>query len=127
MNMRTPLARARGLGSAKEGLSHWWAQRLTALALIPLTLWFVFSLAAHLGQDFAAVTGWISSPLVTVALILYLGALFYHSQLGLEVVVEDYVHTKSLKLAAIIVFKFANIILGTAAIIAVLLVAFGAA
>lgn len=126
MSIRSPLARARGLGSAKDGVGHWWAQRVTAVALVPLTLWFVTSLAAHVGQDHTAVMAWLSSPVVAVALVLYLAALFYHSQLGLQVVVEDYVHSESLKLVTLLVLQFANIALAAAAIFAVLSIALGA-
>lgn len=127
MSIRSPLARARGLGSAKDGVGHWWAQRVSAVALIPLTLWFVFSLVAHAGGSHAQVIDWLSSPLVAVPLVLYLAALFYHSQLGLQVVVEDYVHAEWLKLGTLIVLQFANIALAVCAIFSVLKIALGGA
>lgn len=127
MSIRSPLARARGMGSAKDGVGHWWAQRVSAVALIPLSLWFVFSLLSHAGGSHASVVAWLSSPLVAVPLALYLGAIFYHSQLGLQVVVEDYVHSEWLKLSCLILLQFINIALAVSAIFAVLFVALGGA
>lgn len=126
MSIRSPLAVARGLGSAKSGVEHWWVQRVTAVALVPLTLWFVASLVAHVGADYASVMAWLSSPFQAALLILYLVALFYHSQLGLQVVVEDYVHTPLLKIATTIVLQFANILLAVAAIVSVIMIVLGA-
>lgn len=127
MSIQTPLARARGLGSAKDGVGHWWAQRVSALALIPLTLWFVYSLACHAGSSHAELVAWLSSPLVAVPLALYLAAIFYHSQLGLQVVVEDYVHSEWLKLSSLILLQFANIVLAASAIFSILWIALGGA
>ncbi len=127
MSIRSPLARARGLGSAKAGVGHWWAQRVSALALIPLSLWFVYSLLAHAGGGHDAVVIWLSSPLVAVPLALYLGTIFYHSQLGLQVVVEDYVHSEWLKIGTLIILQFINIALAASAIFAVLWIALGGA
>jgi succinate dehydrogenase / fumarate reductase membrane anchor subunit len=93
MSYRTPLGRVRGLGSAKEGVAHWWAQRLTALALIPLTLWFVISVVQMIGADPPQVVEWIGSPVTAILLIVLIGATFHHAQLGVQVVIEDYVHT----------------------------------
>lgn len=126
MNYRTPLKTARGLGSAKDGTAHWWAQRLTALALVPLTIWFVASVAALTGADHAAVVQWISSPVVSVLLVLLVMATFHHGQLGLQVVIEDYVHHEGAKLALIIAVKGLAFVLGVAAIVAILRIAFGA-
>jgi succinate dehydrogenase / fumarate reductase membrane anchor subunit len=125
MDLRTPLARARGLGSAKEGVNHWWAQRVTAVALVPLTLWFVVSLLSVLGEDYAQLVAWIGSPLNTVLLVTFLFSMFYHAYLGLQVVIEDYVHTEAVKLATLLAMKFLLILLGAAAILAVLRIAFG--
>ena len=126
MAFRTPLKTARGLGSAKDGTAHWWAQRLTALALVPLTVWFVASVAALAGADHAVFVQWISSPLVSVLMILLIVATFHHAQLGLQVVVEDYVHNEPLKVGLIIGIKGAAIVLGVASVIAVLRIALGA-
>ena len=105
MNMRSPLSRARGLGSAKTGTDHWWAQRLTALALIPLVIWFIVSMIIVTGADHAAAVGFISSPINAVLLILLIVATFHHGQLGLQVVIEDYIHTRWLEVSLIIAVK----------------------
>jgi len=123
-SMRTPMARVRGLGSAKDGTGHWWAQRLSALALVPLTVWFVASVIAMAGADHAAMTAWVASPVVAGLLILLIVATFYHAVLGLQVVVEDYVHHEGMKFGAIIALKGLGIVLGLAAILAVLTILF---
>jgi succinate dehydrogenase / fumarate reductase membrane anchor subunit len=123
--MRTPLGRALGLGSAKEGVGHWWSQRLTALALVPLSLWFVASIISLAGADFVAFTAWVASPLVSVLLILTILATFWHAMLGTQVVIEDYVHGEGAKLALLVLVRFACFALGLAAVFAVLRIAFG--
>lgn len=127
MQVRSPLARARGFGAAQNGTSHWWSQRISALALIPLTFWFVFSLVTHVGGDYAATVAWISAPTTVVLLIIYLAVTFYHSQLGLQVVVEDYVHHEWLKLGTRIILQFINVIVAVAAILSVLWISLGGA
>ena len=92
---RSALAEARGLGSAKDGVQAWWLERVTAVALVPLTLWLMASLIAFGGRDYAAVISWLSDPLVTLLLVLLLLALFVHLALGLRVIVEDYVHSRA--------------------------------
>jgi succinate dehydrogenase / fumarate reductase membrane anchor subunit len=123
-SMRTPMSRVRGLGSAKDGTGHWWAQRLTALALIPLSLWFVASVVSLAGADHATVTAWVSNPLVAGLLILTIVATFHHGQLGLQVVVEDYVHHEGVKLAALIAIKALSIVLALTGVLAVLTILF---
>src|ERR1700739_4247412 len=91
--MRSPLGRAIGLGSAKEGVEHWWAQRLTAIALIPLSLWFVSAVIGLAGGDLETMQNWVALPLPAILLVLLLIATFYHLSLGLQVVIDDYVHT----------------------------------
>ena len=125
MDLRTPIARARGLGSAKDGTRHWWMQRLTAIALIPLTLWLVASLVAIGAADHAQTVRWIQSPAVSVALLLAIAALFHHAQLGLQVIVEDYVHTEWTKLAALIAVKLLAVAIAAVAAFSVLRIAFG--
>ena len=125
-DLRTPLGRARGLGSAKDGTHHWWAQRLTAIALVPLTVWFVAALVAHAGGDHATVAAWIGSPFTALMFILLIVATFHHAQLGLQVVIEDYVHAEAGKVALIILVKFAAAVLGLASVLAVLRLTFGA-
>ena len=121
--MRSPLARAIGLGSAREGVGHWWAERVSAVALIPLTLWFVASLIAHTGSDHAAFVAWLSTPLATVPMVLLLIALFHHTALGLQVVIEDYVHS-GVKFAAVIAVRLICFALAVAGIVATLRIAF---
>jgi succinate dehydrogenase / fumarate reductase membrane anchor subunit len=125
MSRRTPLGRVRGLGSAKQGTEHFWAQRVTAIALVPLALWFVGSLAAHAGADHAAAKAWLAEPFTAVVMILLVATGFHHAQLGLQVVIEDYVSTEWLKLASIIVVKLGAVALGVAAIFSVAMIAFG--
>jgi len=123
-SLRSNIARARGLGSAKEGVAHWWGQRLSALALIPLGLWLVVSLVCHAGADRAAIVQWLGSPFTLGALALTIIAVFYHALLGLQVVVEDYIHAKGAKFALVILLQFAAFALAAAAIVSLLVVAF---
>lgn len=125
MSLRTPLAKVRGLGSARGGTHHWWAQRLTAIALVPLTLWFIYSLASMVTLDYMAAIGWLQSPLVCVLLILFVIALFYHAELGMRVVIEDYVGYEALKIGGIIVLKFVMWFAALAGIVAILKVFLG--
>lgn len=120
MSLRTPLARVRHLGSAKDGTGHWWAQRLTALALIPLTIWFVASLVSLAGADHAAMAAWMGNPVSAGLMILLVVATFYHAALGLQVVIEDYVHGEGAKMAALIAVKGLCVVLGLTAVLAVL-------
>jgi len=124
MSLRSPLGRVRGLGSAKDGTHHWWMQRLTAVALVPLCLWFVASVAMMAGAGHAAFLAWVASPLVAILLVLLIVAVFHHAQLGLQVVIEDYVSGKGCRLACIVVVKLAAFALGVAAVFAVLKIAF---
>jgi succinate dehydrogenase / fumarate reductase membrane anchor subunit len=124
--LRTPLGRALGLGSAKEGVAHWWAQRVSAVALVPLGLWFCASLIALAGADRAALAAWLHGPVAAILMILTIGAVFYHGALGVQVVIEDYVPSEGTKLAGIVATKLAALLLGVAGIFAVLKLAFGA-
>ena len=124
-DLRSPLARARGLGSAKHGVQHWWAQRLTAVALVPLVVWFAISLVMLSGADYGAVRAWIGSPLVMVLLILTISTGLHHAQLGMQVVIEDYVGSDGWKLALIVVVKFIAALFGLAAVVAILRIGFG--
>jgi len=123
-SMRTDVARVRGLGAAKEGVQHWWAQRLTALALIPLGIWLVASLVCLAGADHAAVALWLGSPFTLGAVALTVIAAFYHATLGLQVVIEDYVHGKIAKFTLIVLVQFGAFALAAAAIVALLVSAF---
>ena len=123
--LRSPLGRALGLGSAKEGVEHWWLQRVTAAALVPLALWFVAALIAHLGADYQTAVAWLRSPLTAVAMILLVIATFVHMALGVQVVIEDYVHHEPARLASLVLVRLACWVLGAAALFAVLRVALG--
>lgn len=125
MSLRTPLAQVRGLGSAKEGAHHWWTQRLTAIALVPLFLWFVASLAAVGTADYATAVEWLRSPINATLLILLIVAMFHHAQLGMQVVFEDYIHTEWLKIASIVLMRFIAVVLAIVSAVAVLRVAIG--
>jgi len=124
MMRRTQLGRVRGLGSAKSGTGHWWAQRLTAIALIPLVIWFVVSVIVLTGAPHAAVVAWLGNPLTATLMVLLIFATFHHAQLGLQVVIEDYVHGEGTRLALIVLVKFAAILLGTGSVIAALKLCF---
>ncbi|MEQ8229956.1 MAG: succinate dehydrogenase, hydrophobic membrane anchor protein [Rhodospirillales bacterium] len=125
MEMRSPLSRVRGLGAAHEGVAHWWAQRLTGIALVPLTLWFIWAVSGLLGADLAAMTAWVGTGQNAVLLILLIVSGMYHAQLGLQVVVEDYVHAEGAKTVTLILIKLGAIFLGVINIFAVLKLTFG--
>lgn len=126
MSLQTPLARARGLGTAKKGVQHWWWQRLTAVVLVPLCLWFIGTIVTMQASDYSTVINWIQSPLVSGLLVFLIAALFYHTQLGLQVVIEDYVHSEWVKITALVVAQFLMVLLALTAVIAVLKIALGA-
>lgn len=105
MSLQTPLARVLGLGSAKEGVGHWWWQRLTAAALVPLGIWFVIAVISLVGAGYAEARAWVTAPLNMVLLIAFTAALLHHAQLGLQVVIEDYVHNEALKLSGLLAVK----------------------
>ena len=120
-----PLARARGLGSAKEGVQHWWAQRISAVALVPLTLWFVYAVVHLAGADQGAVRDWLHRPANAMLMTLLIAAMFYHLALGIQVVVEDYVHREGVKIATILLIKGLIVLLALGALFTVLRVAVG--
>lgn len=124
MSLRTALGRVRGLGSAKGGTHHWWMQRVTAIALIPLTVWIVASFVAMTGADYETVRAWMAMPLVAILFILFIATGLYHLKLGLQVVIEDYVHSEGLKLASQMALTFACVLVAAASIFAVLKIAF---
>ena len=127
MSLRSPIGRVLGLGAAKEGFSHWWLQRVTSVALVPLGLWFVYALLRMPTFQYEFVVAWIAMPLNAVLLMLLIGTLVYHSQLGVQVVVEDYVHHHGLKIATMMLLTFAHVAVAALAIFAVLRIAFGGA
>ncbi len=120
---RSSFARAIGLGSAKEGVETWWRERVTAVALVPLTLWFVGSLIAQSGSDYARFVSWLKSPVTTSLMVLMLIGAFWHTALGLQVIIEDYVHSVA-KIPALIVVRLACFALAVEGILAVIRIAF---
>ena len=122
-DMRSPSARAIGLGSAKEGVREWWAERVSAAALVPLTLWFAAAIIAHSGSDHAAFIAWMKTPLAAILMILLLIALFHHTALGLQVVIEDYVHSGG-RFAAVMAVRLGCFALAATGIVATLHIAF---
>lgn len=125
MSLRSPLSKAVGLGSAKHGFSHWWWQRVTAIALIPLSLWFVYSILSLSGADFATAQAWLGAPFNATVILLFVLTALYHGQTGLQVVIEDYVHTKWVNLTLLLLIKFASVIMAAVAIISVFSVVAG--
>lgn len=117
---RTALGRVRGLGSAKEGVHHWWMQRLTALALIPLCLWFVIGLIQVAMGGYTAAVQWLAEPISAILTALLLIALFHHTQLGLQIVIEDYVHHEGKKIGLILLVKLLSFALAATGIFAIL-------
>lgn len=122
--LRTALREARGLGWAGSGAAHWWAQRLTAVALVPLAIWLVVSLLTLAGGTHGEFVSWLRNPLSTTLALLFLVTLFYHVALGLQVVLEDYIHNNALKVVAVVATQFACIVCAVLGILAVLRVAF---
>lgn len=123
--MRTNIAKVRGLGSAKHGTSHWWAQRVSAVALVPLTVWLLVSIAALAGADHATIVAWIGNPFVTLFLGLFIITGFYHLKLGVQVVIEDYIHSSGTKLVSLLLLNFATLAVGLASFVALLKISFG--
>ncbi len=124
-DLRTPLSRARGLGSAKDGTHHFWHQRLTALLLIPLILWLGFSLAA-LPVEHATLVAWIQQPIATVGLVLLVIVTFYHAKLGLQIVIEDYVSSHSRRMVILLISNLICLLFGAVGVVSVLKISFGA-
>lgn len=124
-NLRSPLGRARGLGSAKDGLHHWWVQRLTALALIPLTVWFVASVIGLVGTNYEQFSTWLSNPLNATIMVVFFASALHHAQLGVQVVIEDYVSHHGWRIASIIIVKFICFGLAALGIVSTLIVTFG--
>lgn len=122
--MRSPLGRAQGLGSAREGVEPWWLVRVIAVALVPLTLWFAASLIALTGSDYTRFVTWLKAPLDALFMVLLLIALFSHLALGLRVVIEDYIHSAA-KIPVLLAVRFGCFALAVAGILATLRIALG--
>ncbi len=124
--MRSHLSRARGLGAAKSGIHHWWAERVTAIALVPLTVWFVYAVLHLLGAPQAAVHHFVASPVNTVLLLALVAMTFHHMQLGLQVVMEDYISSQKWQPVAILLNKAVALLLGLLCAVSILRMAFTA-
>ena len=127
MSLRSPLGRVLGTGSAKEGVQQWWLQRLTSVALVPLSIWFAVSLLSLPSFDHALVAAWMSQSRTALPLVLFVLVGAWHSQLGVRVVVEDYVHATGVRTLTLVVVTFAHALLAAAGVFAILKVAFGSA
>ena len=126
MSLRSPLGKVLGLGTAKDGTDHWWAQRMSAVALALLGTWFVASLLRLPGLEQAVVVDFIRAPLNGILMALLCATLAYHSYLGVQVVLEDYVHAPGLKVVSLVASRFAHIFVAVASIYAVLKIGLGA-
>ncbi len=120
MQLRTPLSLTKGLGAAKDGAGHWTMQRLTAIANVLLVIWFLFSAIGLAGADYATTQSWLASPFTASMMLLLVTSAFYHAKLGLQVVIEDYVHHEGLKIAALTVVTLATVGLGVMCAVAIL-------
>ncbi|MFM9890297.1 MAG: succinate dehydrogenase, hydrophobic membrane anchor protein [Rickettsiales bacterium] len=118
--LRSPLKKARGLGAAHHGVQHWWLQRMSALALIPLSIWFLVTLVTKLiGADRGMVGAWLGNPFVALAMAALVIALFVHARLGIQVIIEDYVHSESKKIATLLLNNVAMLVFGAMALAAI--------
>ncbi len=124
MSLRTPLGQVRGLGSAKEGTGHFWQQRMTGVALVPLVIWFLINAVSLVGADYATASAALAQPLVAIPTLLLIGAGFYHMKLGLQVVIEDYISKEGSKIALLMLNNFFAVAIGLACVYAVLKLSF---
>jgi len=123
MSFRSPLGKVRGLGAGKNGTHHWWMQKLTSIALIPLTIWFVSSIVQMTGSDYEVVINWMNSPIVAVLMLLFVVTGIYHLKLGLQVIIEDYIHDEGSKIFFQILVTFGCVAVGTTAVFSILKIA----
>lgn len=124
-DLRTPLARARGLGSAKDGTMHWWLQRVSAVALAPLSIWFLFCALPMLGAGYADARVWLAQPVHATLILALLLALIHHAFLGVQVVIEDYVHERWLEVGLMVAIRLLAFLAATASVLAVVRIAVG--
>ncbi len=122
--IRSPLAQARGLGSAKDGTHHWWMQRVTAIALIPLSIYWLAHLDDLAEKDYAMFISWLGDPFVSIAALLFIAASFYHAMLGVQVIIEDYVHEEGSKIGCLLLNKLCFFFMGFACFFAVVYINF---
>ncbi|MDP4594688.1 MAG: succinate dehydrogenase, hydrophobic membrane anchor protein [Beijerinckiaceae bacterium] len=125
MEFRSQLGRVRGLGASHEGAHHFWVQRVSGIALVPLVIWFVLSASTVVSADLVTFKAWVGTHYNPVLLILLILTMFHHAFLGLQVIIEDYIHAESIKLTSLIVTKFALYLIGACAIFAVIRLTFG--
>jgi succinate dehydrogenase / fumarate reductase membrane anchor subunit len=123
--MRSPLGQVYGLGSAREGAKEWWAMRLSSVALVPLALWWVAEIIGHAGAGYVEYRTWVANPPTAILLILTIVTTFYHTSHGVQEVIEDYVAHEGAKLAALVILRFACVVLAVAGVFSVLAIAFG--
>jgi succinate dehydrogenase / fumarate reductase membrane anchor subunit len=126
MSLKSPLGQVLGSGSAKDGTSHWWSQRITAIGLVILGLWFAAELICLDSLDYRGMTMFLASPFNAVMLTLLLLTMLYHSVLGIQVVIEDYVHQGGARIVTLILVKFAHVLAAALGVFSVLKVGFGA-
>jgi len=126
MEMRSHLSQARGPGSTDHGVQHWISQRFSAIILVPLSLWFVYSVLGLIGADFAAFQAWQSEPGNVILMVVFLLAMFQHGQIGMCVVIEDYMHPEWLKNTSILIVRYTAFLACVSCILTVLRVAFTA-
>jgi succinate dehydrogenase / fumarate reductase, membrane anchor subunit len=125
MSTRTPLSRARGLGSAHSGVQHFWAQRVTAVALVPLVVWLIGSLAYHAGSDYESARAFFAQPIAGALLLLLIGTTAYHMKLGMQVIVEDYIHKEGTKLVLLMLNSFFCVAVALIGGLAIIKLSFG--
>ena len=126
MGTGTQLGRVRGLGTAKSGTGHWWQQRVTAIANLVLMAWFIVSLVRLPNLEYQTVVAWLQQPIAAIPLLLLIASVFYHFRLGVQVMLEDYVHHEGNKVLAIMLLNFFVVALAFTAVFSVLKIAFGA-
>ena len=124
-DMKTPIAKVRGLGSAKDGTHHWLSHRITAIANIPLVVFFVVSFVGNAGKGHAEWVAWLKQPIVSVLMILFIANMVYHMRLGLQVLIEDYVYDPGTKFASMIALTFSCVLIASLSIFSILRIAFG--
>lgn len=125
MDYKTPLSKVRGLGSAKEGTDHFWRQRLTAVANVPLLIFFIIFLIMYNGASYADVTSALSNPIIAVLFGLVVIAGIIHMKLGMQVIIEDYVHGEGAKIVVLLLNTFFSILIGALSLFAILKLGFG--